>query len=332
MDVIALGELLIDFTPYGHSGQGQTLFERNPGGAPANVLAALSKLGRRTAFVGAVGGDAFGRFLADTLKREAINVDGLVLTEEAHTTLAFVHLDDCGDRSFTFYRKPGADIMLKLENIDLEAIARTKIFHFGSISLTHEPARTATLETAAYARSKGILVSYDPNLRMSLWPGKEQAREAILAGMHLADVVKVSEEELLFLTGTSELEAGSRQLMEQFGLKLLFITLGAEGSFCRASSGGDGAYVTARHEGYEVKVVDTTGSGDAFFGGVLHRLLEESHPLNASWTEEKLERLLAFANAMGALTATGKGAIPSLPTLGAVEWLAGMLRRQARGL
>jgi len=323
MDVIALGELLIDFTPHGHSEQGQPLFERNPGGAPANVLAALAKLGRETAFIGTVGNDAFGRYLADTLADAGINVDQLQYTDDAQTTLAFVHLDESGDRSFTFYRKPGADQLLDAKAIDLDLVGGAKLFHFGSISMTHEPSRTATLAAAAAARSQGVPVSFDPNLRMSLWEDAEQAKAAILEGMAFADVAKVSEEELVFLTGTSELNGGSALLMEKYGIKLLLVTLGPEGSFCRAVD-ADGSILTARHAGFRVEAVDTTGAGDAFLGGVLHRLLDEMHPANPVWTEEKLTRLLAFANAMGALTATGKGAIPSLPTLEQAERFAGL--------
>lgn len=323
MEVVALGELLIDFTPHGVSGQGQPLFERNPGGAPANVLAALAKLGHKTAFVGAVGNDAFGEFLRDTLRGGGVDVGNLKGTDEAQTTLAFVHLDPGGDRSFTFYRKPGADHMLRSEDVDRELIASANIFHFGSISMTHEPSRTATLETAAFARETGVLVSYDPNLRMTLWRDAEHAREAIVEGMRYADVVKVSEEELLFLTGTDDLDEGSRQLVERFGdIRLLLVTLGPGGSYCRTAATGGGEGLTARHAGFKVRTVDTTGSGDAFFGGVLHKLLVEAKGCASEWTNEKLLAMLAFANAMGALTATGKGAIPSLPALEQAEALA----------
>lgn len=323
MDVVALGELLIDFTPHGLSDQGQPLFERNPGGAPANVLAALAKLGHQTSFVGAVGNDAFGAFLIETLRNGGVHADHIKLTDEAQTTLAFVQLDTSGDRSFTFYRKPGADHMLRSRDVDRELIASAKVFHFGSISMTHEPARTATLETARYAREKGVFVSYDPNLRLSLWRDAEQAKEAIIEGMQYADVVKVSEEELHFLTGTDALDAGSRLLMERFAnIKLLLVTVGPDGSFCRTAGRGAEAGLTARHTGFKVQTVDTTGSGDAFFGGVLHKLLEEGDPAEPIWTQAKLNGLLAFANAMGALTATGKGAIPSLPGLVQAEALA----------
>ncbi|MCM3632108.1 carbohydrate kinase family protein [Paenibacillus camelliae] len=316
MDVIALGELLIDFTPAGVSQQGQQLFERNPGGAPANVLAALAKLGRTTAFVGTVGNDAFGSYLKETLHAANINVDQLIVTDEAPTTLAFVHLDDGGDRSFTFYRKPGADQMLRTEHIDYPLLATAKVFHFGSLSMTQEPSRTATLQAAAYAREHGVLVSYDPNLRLSLWRDAEHAKEAILDGMQYGDIVKISEEELLFLTETEDVKLGSRLLLNQFNnIKLLLITFGAAGSYCVTGASSDDRELSATHTGFKVNAIDTTGAGDAFFGGVLYWLLTEENVVELQWTEDKLHKMLAFANAMGALTATGKGAIPSLPTL-----------------
>ncbi|WP_218061020.1 PfkB family carbohydrate kinase [Bacillus sp. FJAT-26390] len=318
LDVVALGELLIDFTPDGISEQGQPLFERNPGGAPANVLAALAKLGCSTAFIGAVGNDAFGHYLGSVLAQSGILVEGLKYSAEANTTLAFVHLDASGDRSFSFYRNPGADHMLRAEDVNREQIDAAKIFHYGSISMTHEPSRTATLETAAYARSQGLLLSYDPNLRLSLWDNEALAKERILEGLKLADVVKLSEEELLFLTGTSDLEAGTKLLCEQFpSLSMLLVTLGASGSYCRAGM------VTAAHAGYRVEVIDTTGAGDAFLAGILYGLLTRQADGQQEWTQERLNALLAFANAMGALAATGKGAIPSMPSLEAIAALAG---------
>lgn len=318
LDVIALGELLIDFTPHGVSDQGQPLFERNPGGAPANVLAALAKLNRSTAFIGAVGEDAFGHYLKDVLTQSGISTEGLKLTLEAKTTLAFVHLDASGDRSFSFYRQPGADHMLREEDVNRELIDSARVFHYGSISMTHEPSRSATLETAVYARSKGLLISYDPNLRLSLWDKEEVAKERILEGLQYADLVKLSEEELLFLTGTSDLDTGTKQLVEQFpSLRLLFVTLGPDGSYCRAGE------ATAAHRGYKVAVQDTTGAGDAFLGGILYTLLNKGEVALSEWTAEQLVSMLAFANAMGALAATGKGAIPSMPTLEAVTSLVG---------
>jgi len=318
LDVVALGELLIDFTPNGVSEQGQLLLERNPGGAPANVLAALAKLGCSTAFIGAVGDDAFGYYLSEALAQSGIQVEGLLFLSEANTTLAFVHLDASGDRSFSFYRQPGADHMLRAEDVNLGQIDAAKIFHYGSISMTHEPSRTATLSTAAYARSKGLLISFDPNLRLSLWDNEALAKERILEGLQYADVVKLSEEELLFLTGTSELETGTKQLLEQFpSLSMLLVTLGASGSYCRAGE------ITAAHAGYSVEIKDTTGAGDAFLAGILYGLLTRLAVGQKEWTQEQLGTILAFANAMGALAATGKGAIPSMPSREAITALAG---------
>ncbi|GKU75604.1 carbohydrate kinase [Paenibacillus sp. L3-i20] len=317
MEVIALGELLIDFTPHGMSEQGQPLFERNAGGAPANVLTGLARLGRETAFIGAVGNDEFGRYLGETLKETGINVDGLTFSDEAQTTLAFVHLDKDGDRSFTFYRKPGADQMLRTEDVDYSKIAGAKLFHFGSVSMTHEPSRTATLATAAYAKSQGLIVTFDPNVRLPLWNNAEEAKVEIVKGMEIADIVKLSEDELELLTGESDLERGVDLLMERFNIKLLLITCGANGSYCRTSK--QFGNVRTSHEGYKVEVVDTTGCGDAFFGGVIHCLLREEAPAAPTWSKDKLDNMLIFANAMGALAATRKGAISSLPTPNEIE-------------
>lgn len=320
MDVVALGELLIDFTPAGVSPQGQQLFEQNPGGAPANVLAALAKLGCTTAFIGTVGNDAFGIYLKETLYTAGINVKQLRFTDEAPTTLAFVHLDDSGDRSFTFYRKPGADQLLRSEGIDFTALSAAKVFHFGSLSMTIESSRQATLQAAAYARKNNVLVSYDPNLRLSLWRDAVHAKEAILQGMQYSDIVKLSEEELLFLTGTEHIEQGSRLLLEEFSnIKLLLVTFGAAGSYCMTRASSSNHEMSAKHAGFKVNAVDTTGAGDAFFGGILYWLLTNGNLVELQWSEEQLHNMLMFANAMGALTAMGKGAIPSLPTLDQVE-------------
>ena len=247
-----------------------------------------------------------------------IQVEGLLFSSEANTTLAFVHLDAGGDRSFSFYRQPGADHMLREEDVNRELIDSAKMFHYGSISMTHEPSRTATLRTAAYARSKGLLISYDPNLRLSLWENDDMAKDRSGRSQVPADVVKLSEEELLFLTGTSDLEKGTKQLAEQFpSLFMLLVTLGADGSICRAGE------ATASHGGYQVEVKDTTGAGDAFFAGILYTLLTKRADVQNEWTREQLESMLAFANAMGALAATGKGAIPSMPPLKAITSLTG---------
>ena len=310
-DVVALGELLIDFTPAGRSKNGNQLFECNPGGAPANVLACLAMLGKKTRFIGKVGDDQFGHFLRDVLTEKGICTKGLVLDAEANTTLAFVHLREDGDRSFSFYRKPGADTRLQPEEID-EALFDAPIFHFGSLSLTHEPARSATLEALRLAQEKRMLVSYDPNLRPPLWPSLEEAKRQMLAVMDQADIVKISHEELEFLIGSSDLEAASAELYHDYGLKLLLVTLGKDGCYYRL---GD---FSGHVPGFTVYAVDTTGAGDAFLGGMLYEVLRRRKDLDA-WTATELADSVRFANAIGALVTTRKGGIPAMPSLQEVE-------------
>jgi fructokinase len=306
-DVTAIGELLIDFTPNGSTENDILLFERNPGGAPANVVAALAKLGKKTSFIGKVGNDEFGMFLRDELEKSQIETKGLVFSDEVNTTLAFVHLNRQGDRSFTFYRNPGADMTLREEEIDLDIIKNSRIFHFGSLSMTHEPAASATLKAVSYAKDKGLIISYDPNLRKALWDNLDRARFTILQGLKYADIVKISEEELEFLTGTKELESGSLELQSQFQNLLIFVTLGSDGSFYRF---GNQVGISS---GYPVKTVDTTGAGDAFLAGILYRVLEENKNLT-ELTVKDIKQMVGFANAVGALATTKKGAIPAMPS------------------
>jgi fructokinase len=310
-DVVALGELLIDFTPAGVSAAGNVLFERNPGGAPANVLAAVSKLGGKGAFIGKVGDDQFGSFLRATLEERGIETHGLKVSQKANTTLAFVHLDANGDRSFSFYRKPGADTMLETEDLELELIDRTAIYHFGSLSMTDEPARSATYKAVEYARLKGRIISYDPNWRPLLWKDDATAHESMLSGFKYADIVKLSGEEMEFLLGTADMEKGSRALLDM-GVKLAIVTLGPRGCYFRCAAGS--GYMKT----YNTKVVDTTGAGDAFLGGVLYRISRCGEPIG----ELKLETIrdiLDFANAVGSMCAAKKGAIPAMPSLEEVE-------------
>lgn len=314
-DVLALGELLIDFTPAGYSANGNQLFEANPGGAPANVLACLAKLGRKTALIGKVGDDEFGRLLRKVLEEKRIGSQGLVLDPEFHTTLAFVHLREDGERSFSFYRDPGADTQLSSAEL-AECLFDAAVFHFGSLSLTREPARSATLAAVQLAREKGMLVSYDPNLRPLLWPSLEEARQQILAALGQADIVKISREELDFLTGSGDLEGASEDLVRRFGLRLLLVTLGQEGCFYRR--GLHSAHVP----GFQVRAVDTTGAGDGFLGGFLHQVLRREKPLE-EWTSQELETSIRFANAVGALVVTRRGGIPAMPTLAEVQALLG---------
>ncbi|WP_152395234.1 carbohydrate kinase family protein [Paenibacillus guangzhouensis] len=313
-DVITLGELLIDFTPYGKSEHGQPLFERNPGGAPANVVAAIARLGRTSGFIGKVGQDAFGHGLRDALASSGVDTTGLVMSATANTTLAFVHLAEDGDRSFSFYRNPGADQLLTVDEVPFVRIAAAKVFHFGSISMTDEPVRSATLAAVQHAKQHGVLVSFDPNLRPALWASEALAKELIGVGLGLADVVKVSEEELEFLTGTVDLEAGSKLLCDQFKIQLLLVTRGGAGSFYRAGSR------IGEHVGFAVQAIDTTGAGDAFMAGAIYSILQAGQSITA-WSPDQLDSLLTFANAMGALATTRKGGIPAMPTLAEVEGL-----------
>mgnify|MGYP000845557707 FL=1 len=319
-DVVALGELLIDFTPAGKSDNGNALYECNPGGAPANVLACLAELGKKTAFLGKVGDDEFGRFLRDVLAERGICTKGLILDSEANTTLAFVHLHPDGDRSFSFFRKPGADTLLRPDEID-RAQLNAAIFHFGSLSLTNDPSRSATLTALRWAKEKGMLVSYDPNLRPPLWPSLEEARRQIQAVMRQADLVKISHEELEFLTGTDDLEAGSAQLSRDYGLRLLLVTLGKDGCYFRLGE------LNGRVPGFQVQAVDATGAGDGFLGGMLYEILRRGKALEA-WTGEEMASSVRFANAIGALVVTRKGGIPAMPKLAEVQRLLSTSEKQ----
>ena len=266
-DVVALGELLIDFTPVSTDGAGCPTLKANPGGAPGNLLAALSRYGRRTAFLGKVGEDAFGRLLLESLRRAGVQTRGIRLTSSAFTTLTFVTLDAAGDRSFSFARKPGADTQLRWEEVDRSLIQRCRLFHFGSLSLTDEPARSATRAAVAYARELGRTVTFDPNLRLPLWPSPAEARAQILWSLCQADVVKLSDEEVDFLWGCSPQE-GARRLLEECGVSLAMVTLGPRGCYLQNRRGS--CALTAP----QVSPVDTTGAGDIFGGSALHRLLD----------------------------------------------------------
>ena len=311
-DVCALGELLIDFTPIGQSENGNPIYERNPGGAPANVLTALARLNKKTAFLGKVGDDQFGRFLEDMLNKQGIDTTGLRYSNSVPTTLAFVHLDESGDRSFSFYRNPGADITLTHQELLKDVICNSRIFHFGSLSLTDEPVRSATLEALKVAKANNILVSYDPNLRPALWKSLEVAKEQILKGLEFSDIVKISEEEFLFLTNCNSLEEGTQQLCERYTISLLLVTLGEKGCFYRY---GD---LTGYNNGFKTATIDTTGAGDAFFGGILYQVLEMGLNLHELCAKD-LVQITSYANGLAALSTTRLGGIPSMPTREEVE-------------
>jgi fructokinase len=305
-DIVALGESLIDFTPEGKNGLGMQLFARNPGGAPANVLAMAAKLGASAAFIGMVGDDDFGHFLRLYMSQAGIDVSGLKMTAEVRTTLAFVQLSAEGDRSFTFYRRPGADICLRPEDADDRLLSGCGIFHFGSVSLTDEPCRSATLESARRAKECGAVISFDPNYRPPLWGGIEAARREILGALPLADIIKVSGEELELVTGQSDPAAGSQALMK-YGARLVLVTLGEGGAYYRSPRAA--GHVPAP----QVDAVDTTGAGDAFTGALLYRLRGLGTEGIAALSAAQLEGCVRFACAAGSLTTLGHGAIPAMP-------------------
>ena len=308
-DFYALGELLIDFTPTGKTPAGIPIFEQNPGGAPANVAVQAARLGVSAGFIGKVGQDMFGTFLRDTLVKQNVDVENLHFSNDTATSLAFVQLSESGDRDFSFYRSANADVMLCKEDISDEALKAARIVHFGSVSLTADPSRTATLDAAARAKKLGATITYDPNYRANLWKDKEDAIAQMKAPLPLVDILKVSDEELPLLTGTTDCESGTAQLAQN-GIKLIFVTLGPDGVFYRFGE------KTGHVAGVPCKVGDTNGAGDTFFGAALSKLYKEN--LN-TLTVEKLESILAFANKAASITTSRHGAIPAMPTLAEVE-------------
>ena len=313
-DVMALGELLIDFTCKSTDAEGYPTMEAHPGGAPANFLAALAKFGFRTAMLGKVGSDTFGKLLLATLKNAGIDTAGMVIDETVFTTLAFVTLDETGDREFSFARKPGADTQLQFEELDLSLIDQAKVLHFGTLSLTGEPARTTTYQVVDYAKSKGKLITFDPNLRKPLWDSLGNAKEQMLWGLQQADVVKISDEEVEFLFGLTP-EEGADYILKEFDVKLVFVTCGADG--CYFSNGTAKGHVPGL-SGIQVK--DTTGAGDIFGGSAVSRLLAlEKAPEVMS--EEELRNVVRFACTAAGLSTTRPGGISSVPTLEEIQAL-----------
>jgi fructokinase len=311
-DVVALGELLIDFTENGVSGQGNALFEANPGGAPCNVLSMLRKLDKSCAFIGKVGNDMFGKLLEETVNNAGVDTRYLLKDDHIPTTLAFVKTLEGGDRDFSFYRKPGADMCLKKEELPVAVLENAKIFHFGSVSQTHEPVRSATKAAVEIAKKAGSLISYDPNLRPPLWDDLQQAKEEIAWGLARCDVLKIADNELLFMTGEEDFDKGAKILKEQYpNLKLINVTAGAGGSF-------------AYYEGMRVFVpafclggtIETTGAGDTFCASVLSYVLEQGLE---GLSETQITEMLRFANAAAYLVTTKKGAILSMPEKKDVE-------------
>ena len=305
-DVVALGELLIDFTENGKSEQGNPLFEANPGGAPCNLLAMLSKLGNTTAFVGKVGNDSFGKQLKNTLEEVGIDASYLYMDEEVHTTLALVHTLADGDRDFSFYRNPGADMMLTEEEIPEELIQNSKVFHFGTLSMTHEGVRNATKKALDIAKKAGCIISFDPNLRPPLWDSLDTAKEQVLYGLTYCDVLKISDNEIQWLTGEEDYTDGVNWISERFQIPLILVSMGKEGS--RAYYNGSMVEVAPF---LQKNTIETTGAGDTFGGCVLHYICQKGLE---NLTKENLEEMLRFANAAAALITTRKGALRVMPS------------------
>ena len=306
IDVVALGELLIDFATQSTDESGYPTMAAHPGGAPANFLAALTKFGAKTALLGKVGADTFGNLLIGTLKDAGIETRGLIRTEDTFTTLAFVTFDAHGDREFAFARKPGADTCMSFEELDLSLIDEAKIFHFGTLSLTDEPARTATYKAVAYAKERGKLITYDPNLRKPLWRDMDTCKEQLLWGLSQADVVKISDEEVEFLFGLG-VEDSAAHILANYGVKLVFVTCGAKG--CYFSNGAACGMVPSLSG---IKVIDTTGAGDIFGGSAVWKLLQTGKAPE-TLTEAELREVVTFACTSAGLSTTKSGGISSVP-------------------
>ena len=305
MDVVALGELLIDFACVSTDAEGYPTMAAHPGGAPANFLAALTKFGAKTAMMGKVGTDAFGKLLLGTLDQAGISTEGMIVTDDVFTTLAFVTLDETGNREFSFSRKPGADTCIEYEELNLKLIDEAKVFHFGTLSLTDEPARSATYKVVDYAKAAGKLITYDPNLRKPLWKDLEEAKKQLIWGMTKADVVKISDEEVEFLWGL-DVEEGADYILKNFDVKLVFVTCGADGCYFKnAIASGKVPSLSG------IKVIDTTGAGDIFGGSAVWKLLQLNkapETLNA----EELTDVVRFACTSAGLSTTKPGGISSV--------------------
>lgn len=306
VDITTIGEVLTDLTQQDAGADGTIRFSANPGGAPANLAVAASRLGAKTAFIGKVGTDSFGRYLTDCLAKNRVNTDGVIADSSALTTLAVVSLDSAGERSFSFYRSPGADTLLTEQEIPMRLLEHTRILHFGSVSLSAEPSKEATLYAVRTAKKLGKLISYDPNYRAPLWSDEKKAVEQMSAPLSLVDIIKVSEEELPLLTGTDDPALGSERLSEK-GIPLVLVTLGADGAFYRFGPH------TGLIPGVPCVVADTNGAGDTFFGAFLSRICRL--PSLRALSVSDLEAAVAFANKAAGITTSRHGAIPAMPVL-----------------
>ena len=316
VDIVALGELLIDFTEAGKSSSGKKLFEQNPGGAPANLLTVAAHMGYQTEFIGKVGADMHGDFLKKTLEEEGIGTRYLIQDESFFTTLAFVEIAESGERHFSFSRKPGADTQLRAEELNQQLLENCKIFHFGALSLTNEPSRTATIEAVKGAKAAGVLISYDPNYRESLWFDKQTAVSQMKSMIPYADIMKVSDEELVLLTGIEDYNKAVTQLLE-LGPKLVAVTLGSDGVLLARE------YKREKVEGFKVNAIDTTGAGDSFWGGFLSEYLKQEKSLE-EFTWEEIKNCAVYGNATAALCVQRRGGIPAIPKKKEVEQFINM--------
>lgn len=304
-DVVALGELLVDFTENGISSQGNPLLEANPGGAPCNVLSMLQNLGRQTAFIGKVGNDAFGRMLTEAVKKQGIHTDNLVVDNTVHTTLAFVHTEEDGDRSFSFYRDPGADMMLRWNEVDQTLLADTGIFHFGTLSMTDHEIEDVTKKAVQTAKEYGAIISFDPNLRPPLWKSLEDAKRQMWYGISQCDILKISDDEIAFLTGTSDIDCGIKKILEQGHPMLVCATMGKNGSKAYYKDSCVFGEPFLRKD-----TIETTGAGDTFMACVLDQVIEKGLDF---LTKADLLEMLAFANAASSIITTRKGALKVMP-------------------
>lgn len=311
-DFMGIGEIVIDFAPFPLKGVDNPLFQMNPGGAPANVACVISKMGNRAGVIAKVGNDIFGHGCINAISNCGVDVSNIILSEEYNTTLTFVCLSENGDRSFSFYRDNTADASISVEDLQKAPFEESRIFHFGSVSQSVEPARSATLWAVKKAKKAGSIISYDPNLRPQLWDSEEEAKKIILDTIKLVDILKISEEEGNFLFHSSDPKEVCRIALEKYGLKTVILTRAAKGCMC---------YIAGKlweSKAYDVNTIDTTGSGDAFVGGLLHCLLQSGKKIE-QLKEEEITYMMDFANAIGSLTSTKKGAIPAIPTIEEVK-------------
>ncbi len=319
-DVAALGELLIDMTDNGRSGQGNVLYEANPGGAPCNVLSMLKKLGHRVGFIGKVGDDIFGHELKSVLEEVGIDTKGLVIDKDVRTTLAFVKTFEDGDRDFSFYRNPGADMMLDKDEVDADMIRNSKIFHFGTLSMTHPVVRAATLFALDQAKAAKALISFDPNIREPLWDSMDEAREQVLKGLEYCDILKISDNEIQWLTGTDDYADGVKWILNRYPTRLVTVSLGKNGSMAfyrKDASSSD--YVMASADPFlQEDTIETTGAGDTFNGCILHDICQKGLD---DITADDLEKMLIFANAAASIITTRRGALYVMPEKDEIEEL-----------